>query len=71
LRIFSNFIHDTIEIYMDELTPYGKSFQEALTNLEKLLKRCQEMNISLIHAKFNILMREEFVLGYHISPRGI
>jgi hypothetical protein len=29
-----------MEIFMDDFTPYGVSFQEALQNLEKVLKRC-------------------------------
>jgi hypothetical protein len=56
---------------MDDFTPYGNSFQESLTNLEKLLKRCEEMNLSLNHEKCNILMSEGVVLGHHISSRGI
>jgi hypothetical protein len=38
LSILLDLIHDTIEIYMDDFTPYGNSFEEALTNIEKVLK---------------------------------
>jgi hypothetical protein len=64
-------VHDTIEIYMDDFTPYGNSFQESLTNLENVLKRCEEMNLSLSNEKCNMLMSEGIVLGHHISSRGI
>jgi hypothetical protein len=51
LGIFSNLIHDCVEVYMDDFTVYGNTYQEALDNLEKVLIRCQEMNLSLSHEK--------------------
>jgi hypothetical protein len=44
-------MHDCVEVYMDDFTVYGNTYQEALDNLEKLLIRCQEMNLSLSHEK--------------------
>ena len=38
IGIFSNLVSDYLEIYMDDFTPYGDRFEEALTNLEKVLK---------------------------------
>ena len=37
LGIFSDLIHDYVEVYMDDFTSYGNTFQEALDNLEKVL----------------------------------
>ena len=37
LGIFSNLIHDCDEVYMDDFTAYGNTFQESLDNLEKVL----------------------------------
>eukprot|EP00253_Pinus_taeda_P012294 PITA_12294 len=37
LGIFSDLIHDCVEVYMDDFTVYGDSFEEALENLEKFL----------------------------------
>jgi hypothetical protein len=56
---------------MDDFTPYGNRFQEASTNLENVLKRCQEMNLALRNEKCNMHMNEGIVLGHHTSPRGI
>jgi len=47
LSIFSELVHDAVEIYMDDFTPYGFDFQEDLSNLEKVLDKCIEMNLSL------------------------
>jgi hypothetical protein len=38
IGIFSDMLNDSMEIFMDDFTPYGVSFQEALQNLEKVLK---------------------------------
>ena len=56
---------------MDEFTVYGNTYQEALENLEKVLIRCQEMNLSLSHEKCKILLIEGVVLGHHVSSEGI
>jgi hypothetical protein len=56
---------------MDDFTPYGKSFDEALDNLDKVLQRCREMNLSLSNEKCNMMMNEGIVLGHHLSSRGI
>ena len=37
LGIFSDLIHDCVEVYMDNFTAYGNTFQEARENLEKVL----------------------------------
>jgi hypothetical protein len=60
-----------MEIYMDNFTVYGDTFQEALDNLEKVLVRCQETNLSLSHEKCHILRTKGIVLGHHISPTRI
>jgi len=36
---------------MDDFIVYGNTFEEALENLEKVLKRCKEENLSLSHEK--------------------
>jgi len=38
IGIFSNMINDSMEIFMDDFTPYGVSFEESLQNLEKVLQ---------------------------------
>jgi hypothetical protein len=37
LGIFSDLIHDCVEVYMDDFIFYGNTFEEALANLEKVL----------------------------------
>jgi hypothetical protein len=46
-------------------------FKKLVDNLEKVLIRCQETNLSLSHEKCHMLRTEGVVLGHHISPTGI
>ena len=71
LSIFSELVHDAVEIYMDDFTPYGSNFQEALSNLGKVLTKCIEMNLSLSPKKCEFLMTEGTVLGHTISCQGL
>ena len=56
---------------MDDFTPYGNSFEEALDNLEKVLKRCKQTHLSLNIEKCHMMMQEDIVLGHFISAAGI
>jgi len=71
LGIFSDLIHDCVEVYMDDFTVYGNTFEEALENLEKVLKRCKEANLSLSHEKCFMMFTKGIVLGHHILGDGI
>jgi len=67
LSIFYELVHDAEEIYMDDFTPFGCDFQEALSNLGKVLHKCIEMNLSLSPEKCEFLMIAGTVLGHSIS----
>jgi hypothetical protein len=71
LAIFSDLLHDCMEVYMDDFTMFGNSFEEALTNLKKFLKRCRESNLTLSNKKCFMIMIEGIVLGHHVSAIGI
>ena len=45
--IFSNMLKDFIEVFMDDFSVCGSSFDTCLVNLECVLKRCQETNLVL------------------------
>ncbi len=51
LGIFADLIHDCVEVYMNDFTMYGNTFEEDLNNLDKVLIQCQETNLSLSHEK--------------------
>eukprot|EP00253_Pinus_taeda_P034577 PITA_34577 len=71
IGIFSDMINDSLEIFMDEFTPYGTTFEDALQNLEKVLKRCIEAHLALSTEKCHMMMNEGIVLGHFVSLLGI
>ena len=60
-----------MEIFMDDFTPYGKDFEEALENLKKVLTRCEQTQLSLSTEKCHMMMSEGVLLGHFISVDGI
>lgn len=71
LNIFSDLLHDCVELYKDDSIVYGNSYEESLTNLKSLLQSSQDMNLSLSDEKCFMLMNEGKDLGNHISSLGI
>jgi hypothetical protein len=71
LGIFFDLVNESLDIYMDDFTPYGDTFDMALANLEKVLKHCKETHIYLSTKKFHMMMDEGVVLTHYISSVGI
>jgi hypothetical protein len=47
MAIFSNLIEKVMEVFMDDFSVYGKIFEDCLANLDKVLKRCQIVDLVL------------------------
>ena len=60
-----------MEVFMDDFSVYGTSFEHCLENLERVLKRCQEHDLVLNWEKCHFMVREGIVLGHKVSERGI
>ena len=71
MAIFSDLIENIMEVFMDDFSVYGKSFDGCLENLEKVLQRCKEVDLVLNWEKCHFMVREGIVLGHRISERGI
>jgi len=71
LTIFSDLIEKCIEVFMDEFSVFGSSFEDCLANLDIVLKRCVETNLVLNWEKCHFMVTEGIVLGHKISSRGI
>ena len=56
---------------MDDFTVMGDTCEQYLHNIEKVLKRCRETNLSLSNEKCFMIMTEGIVLGHHVSTAGI
>jgi hypothetical protein len=71
LATFTDLIDDCVKVYMDYFLVYGDTFREALDNLETILNRCREKNLSFSNAKCFMLYTEGIMLGHHVSVVGI
>ncbi|XP_056688773.1 uncharacterized protein [Spinacia oleracea] len=71
MAIFSGLIENSMEVFMDDFSVYGTSFDVCLDNLEKVLHRCQEVNLVLNWEKCHFMVQQGVVLGHVVSHRGI
>ena len=71
LSIFSDLVERIMEVYMDDITVYGGSFEEFLINLETDLHKCIEKNLVLNWGKCHFMVNQGIVLGHIISNKGI
>ena len=71
VAIFSDMVEKKIEIFMDDFSVLGNSFDNCLENLRSVLIRCEETNLVLNWEKCHFMVQEGIVLGHRISARGI
>nr|GEV56539.1 reverse transcriptase domain-containing protein [Tanacetum cinerariifolium] len=71
MSIFLDLIEKTMEVFMEDFLVFGDSFSSCLTNLDKMLNRCEETNLVLNWEKCHFICREGIVLGHKISKSGI
>ncbi|KAL4281438.1 hypothetical protein GQ457_03G017890 [Hibiscus cannabinus] len=69
--IFSDLNEDCLEIFMDDFSTFGDNFDNCLSNLEKVLKRCKETNLVLNWEKCHFMVDEGIMLGHKISSKGM
>ena len=69
--MFSDLVEGVMEIFMDEFTIYGSSFEHCLQNLGTVLHRCQDKNLGLNWEKCHFMVTEGIVLGHRISVAGL
>jgi hypothetical protein len=71
LSIFSDMVERFLEIFMDDFSVFGDSFDDCLTNLEKVLSRCEEKNLVLNREKCHFMVTNGIILGQIVSSKGI
>ncbi|KAD3336664.1 hypothetical protein E3N88_32183 [Mikania micrantha] len=71
VAIFQDMIETSMEVFMDDFSVFGSSFNQCLINLEKMLRRCVETNLMLNWEKCYFMVTEGIVLGHKISRDGI
>nr|GEW65094.1 reverse transcriptase domain-containing protein [Tanacetum cinerariifolium] len=71
IAIFHDMIEKTMEVFMDDFLVFGDSFSSCLSNLDKMLKRCEDTDLVLNWEKCHFMCKEGIVLGHKISKSGI
>ena len=71
MAIFVDMVEKSIEVFMDDFSIFGSLFECCLSNLEKVLKRCEDTNLVLNWEKCHFMVQEGIVLGHKISVKGI
>jgi hypothetical protein len=71
MAVFSEFIEEIVEVFMDNFSVYGKMFMDCLANMDKVLTRCAEVDLVLNWEKCHFMVNQGIVFGHVISERGI
>ena len=71
MGIFSDMIEHILEIFMDDFSVSGDSYEGCLKNLRRVLERCQEKNLVLNWEKCHFMVTQGIVLGHIVSREGI
>nr|GFA05077.1 reverse transcriptase domain-containing protein [Tanacetum cinerariifolium] len=67
MAIFHDMIEQTIEVFMDDFSVFGNSFSTCLTNLERMLKRCEDIKLALNWERNHFMVKE--ALKYLFSKK--
>ncbi|GKC15671.1 reverse transcriptase domain-containing protein, partial [Tanacetum coccineum] len=69
--IFHDMIEESVEVFMDDFSVFGNSFDKCLNNLDKMLQHCKESNLVLNWEKCHFMVKERIVLGHKVSGAGL
>nr|GEU69665.1 reverse transcriptase domain-containing protein [Tanacetum cinerariifolium] len=58
MAIFYDMIEKTIEVFMDDFSVFENSFQSCFSHLERMLKRCEDINLCLNWEKSHFMVKE-------------
>jgi hypothetical protein len=71
ISIFSDMVKRFLEIFIDDFSVFGSTFEECLHHLTLVLERCKEKNLVLNWEKCHFMVKQGIELGHVISHRGI
>ncbi|GJT90432.1 hypothetical protein Tco_1079277 [Tanacetum coccineum] len=71
MAIFHDMIEESVEVFIDNFSIFGNSFDKCLNNLDKMLQRCKDAHLVLIWEKCHFMVKEGIVLGHKVSGAGL
>ena len=69
--IFSDFLGDSLEVFMDNFSVLGNDFDSCLAHLTKILEVCVRKRSVLSWEKSHFMVREGVVLVHLVSGKGL
>ena len=71
MTIFPDFIGESMEVFMDNFSIFGSSFDACLEHLTQILDVCVKKRLVLSWEKSHFMVREGIVLGHLVSSKGL
>ena len=71
MAIFSDFIGESMEVFMDDFSVFGPSFDACLEHLTQILDVCVKKRLVLSWEKSHFMVREGIVLGHLVSSKRL
>ena len=71
MSIFSAMVAQTLEVFMDDFSVFGETYNDGFHNLKEVLKRCEMTNLVLNWEKCHFMVQEGIVLGHKVSKNSI
>ncbi|XP_012854372.1 PREDICTED: uncharacterized protein LOC105973875 [Erythranthe guttata] len=71
MAIFTDMVECGLEIFMDDFSVFGDTYDTCLQILAKVLRRCEETNLVLNWEKCHFMVQEGIVLGHKVSKKGL
>ncbi|GJV46375.1 DNA-directed DNA polymerase [Tanacetum coccineum] len=71
LAIFHDMIEELVEVFMDDFSVVGDSFNKCLNNLNKMFQHCKDAYLVLNWEKCHFMVKEGIVLGDKVSGAGL
>nr|GFA76813.1 reverse transcriptase domain-containing protein [Tanacetum cinerariifolium] len=71
IAIFHDMIEKTMEVFIDDFSVFGNSFQSCLSHLKRMLKRCEDTNICLNWEKSHFMVKEGIVIGHKVDKAKV
>ena len=69
--IFSDFLGDSLEFFMDDFSVFGNDFDNCLAHLTKILDVCARKRLVLSWEKSHFMVQEGVVLVHFVSGEGL
>ena len=69
--IFSEFLGDSLEVFMDDFSVFGNDFESYLAHVTKILEVCVRKRLVLSWEKSHFMVREGVVLRHIVSGKGL